>query len=174
MRLSWITALGALTGRNTPTICVGISAVILPKTFLFGLMLLTRISDVAYNVVCPALRSKNPLLRYFSVFKNLAFLLWMDSEQLLGIVFYFPSLNCTSMQGLLVLASRSDVSSLCFPPLTSFPSGLVTPSVKNQILDSLSITLDLYTQRKREEHGREREQACLHSPCLGLFLPSLL
>lgn len=32
--------------------------------------------------------------------------LWMDSGQLLNDVFYFPSLNCISMQGLQALASR--------------------------------------------------------------------
>lgn len=77
------------------------------------------------------------------------------------------------MKGLLVLAGRSsDGSSLSLPPLTSFPSGLVTPPVKNEILGSKA-SPRICTHRGKKQ-GREREQDCLHSLCLGLFLPSPL
>lgn len=61
---------------------------------------------------------------------------------------------------------------ICFPPLTRFPSSLVTPPVKNCILGNLSITPDLYTQKKRRKAGR-RKRVYLHSVYLRLFPPSL-
>lgn len=71
-RRTWITAPGALTGRNTPTICVGISAVTLPETFLFHLMLLPRISDLAITwAICPTLCNENPILWVFLRFYTL-------------------------------------------------------------------------------------------------------
>lgn len=106
-----------------------------------------------------------------AVFKNLAFLLWMDSEQLLSIVFHLPSPYCTSMQGLLVLASRrSDGSPLSFPPLPSFPSALVTRCYEPNTRQSEHRPRSVHTKEKRGA-GREKRARLSSQSVLGAFSP---